>query len=131
MVQYGFPAPITAPIARPLMDAHPVQGRVNLGGEDAARTAAIENSEKGRKEQQRRELMDELFARCQPRFVRESGGDNAAFETKVNYIPFGYARVKQPYMHLEHLPEPVYPGIKPFSFLVPFGRSIVGGCGVP
>lgn len=110
MVQYGFPAPPTIPLARPLADAGALRDRVSVTAPPTAATAeeegeegeeggqeAATGSETGEQEGeegvgveqwgelQRRQLMDELFMRGQQRFEREADGDDQQFEKLVGW----------------------------------------------
>lgn len=76
MVQYGFPAPLDAPVSRPLMDAGPIRGGAVKTGELGA--------DRGWEKQEERALMDELLLRGQEMFEREARGDPGAFEAKVS-----------------------------------------------
>lgn len=100
MVQYGFPAPPTIPLARPLTDSGGLRDRVPAkaqagapGGEGGEAATGSERDEQEEEdvgveqwgELQRRQLMDELFMRGQQRFAREAGGDDQQFETLVGW----------------------------------------------
>lgn len=84
MVLYGFSAPPTASLPRPLLDSGALRDLTAKTTVAAAEEADEEGQEGGSwGEEHRRVLMDELLVRAQQRFAREAAGNIEQFETKV------------------------------------------------